>query len=37
MSARAETANQYGVDPELDELRGEPRFKQMLKQMNLPE
>jgi TolB-like protein/Tfp pilus assembly protein PilF len=37
MLARAETANQYAVAPELDELRSEPRFKAMLKQMNLPE
>jgi TolB-like protein/Tfp pilus assembly protein PilF len=37
MLARAETANQYAVAPELDELRSEPRFKAMLKRMNLPE
>jgi TolB-like protein/Tfp pilus assembly protein PilF len=37
MSSRAETASSYGVDPELDVLRSEPRFKEMLKQMNLPE
>jgi hypothetical protein len=37
MSARAETANAYAVAPELDELRSEPRFKEMLKRMNLPE
>ena len=35
--ARAETANSYAVAPELDELRSEPRFKAMLKRMNLPE
>ena len=37
MLARAETANTYAVAPELDELRSEPRFKEMLKRMNLPE
>jgi predicted negative regulator of RcsB-dependent stress response len=37
MLSRAETASSYAVSPELDELRGEPRFKAMLKQMNLPE
>ena len=37
MSGRAETANQYAVAPELDVLRSEPRFKEMLKRMNLPE
>jgi TolB-like protein/Tfp pilus assembly protein PilF len=37
MSGHAETANQYAVAPELDELRSEPRFKEMLKRMNLPE
>ena len=37
MSGRAETANQYAVAPELDDLRSEPRFKEMLKRMNLPE
>jgi tetratricopeptide (TPR) repeat protein len=37
MLARSETANQYAVSPELDYLRSEPRFKAMLKQMNLPE
>jgi hypothetical protein len=37
MLARAETASQYAVAPELDELRSEPRFKEMLKRMNLPE
>jgi len=37
MLAHAETASQYAVAPELDELRSEPRFKEMLKRMNLPE
>ena len=37
MLARAETANRYAVSTELDELRSEPRFKAMLKRMNLPE
>lgn len=35
--SRAETASTYATAPELDELRSEPRFKAMLKQMNLPE
>jgi serine/threonine-protein kinase len=37
VSAHAETASQYAVAPELDELRSEPRFKEMLKRMHLPE
>ena len=37
MSSRAETANSYAVAPELDGLRSEPRFKEMLKRMNLPD
>jgi len=37
LSSRAETANTYAVAPELDDLRSEPRFKEMLKRMNLPE
>jgi TolB-like protein/Tfp pilus assembly protein PilF len=37
MSSRAETANGYAVAPELDVLRAEPRFKAMLRRMNLPE
>lgn len=30
-------ASVYAVAPELDELRGDPRFKEMLKRLNLPE
>jgi eukaryotic-like serine/threonine-protein kinase len=37
MLSRTETANSYAVAPELDDLRSEPRFKAMLKRMNLPE
>ncbi len=29
--------NEYSIDPSLDELRDEPRFKAMLKRLNLPE
>jgi TolB-like protein/Tfp pilus assembly protein PilF len=37
MLTHAETANAYSVNPQLDELHHEPRFKAMLKKMNLPE
>ena len=37
MLSHAETANTYAVAPELDDLRSEPRFKEMLKRMNLPD
>jgi hypothetical protein len=37
MSSRAETASLFAVAPELNDLRSEPRFKAMLKRMNLPE
>jgi len=34
---RSERASSFAVAPELDGLRSEPRFKAMLKRMNLPE
>jgi len=37
MMSHAETASAYAVSPQLDELRDEPRFKAMLKRMNLPD
>jgi TolB-like protein/Tfp pilus assembly protein PilF len=37
MLSRAETASTYAVAQQFNELRSEPRFKAMLKQMNLPE
>ncbi len=37
MESHAETASVYAVAPEYDGLRSEPRFKAMLKRMNLPE
>jgi len=37
MASHAETASAYASNAELDELRSEPRFKAMLKRMNLPE
>jgi TolB-like protein/Tfp pilus assembly protein PilF len=37
MLGHSETASQYAVEPELDDLRSEPRFNEMLKRMNLPE
>jgi len=37
VSGRSFTAIYFAVLPELDELRSEPRFKAMLKQMNLPD
>jgi serine/threonine-protein kinase len=37
VSARSETATTYAVAPELYDLRSEPRFKEMLKRMNLPD
>jgi TolB-like protein/Tfp pilus assembly protein PilF len=37
VASRAETASAYAVAPEFDDLRSEPRFKEMLRRMNLPE
>jgi len=37
MTDRSEYASYFAISPELDELRDEPRFKAMLKRMNLPE
>jgi len=37
MMSHAETASSYAVSPQLDDLRAEPRFKAMLKRMNLPD
>jgi TolB-like protein/Tfp pilus assembly protein PilF len=37
MASHAETASAYASNPELDDLRSEPRFKAMLTRMNLPE
>jgi serine/threonine-protein kinase len=37
MSGHSENASGFAVFTELDELRDEPRFKTMLKKMNLPE
>jgi eukaryotic-like serine/threonine-protein kinase len=37
ISDRAPNARYFAVLPELDELRSEPRFKEMLKRLNLPE
>ncbi len=37
MLGRSETGYSYAVAPELDDLRSEPRFKEMLKRMKLPE
>jgi len=34
---RGASPGSYAVMPELDELRAEPRFKAMLKRLNLPE
>jgi hypothetical protein len=37
ISDRSSTAVFYGISPDLDDLRSEPRFKAMLKRLNLPE
>jgi TolB-like protein/Tfp pilus assembly protein PilF len=37
VAERGYWAGVYAVAPELDDLRSEPRFKEMLKRMNLPE
>jgi hypothetical protein len=37
MTEHGLNAQYYAVYPELDELRSEPRFKTMLKRLNLPE
>jgi hypothetical protein len=37
MLGRSEIVSYIAVAPELDDLRSEPRFKEMLKRMNLPE
>ena len=37
ISERAANARYFAVLIELDALRSEPRFKEMLKRMNLPE
>ncbi|HEY6246244.1 MAG TPA: hypothetical protein VIX17_19995 [Pyrinomonadaceae bacterium] len=36
MLSHAETASGYGVSPQLDDIRSEPRFQAMLQRMNLP-
>ena len=37
MADQSPTSSEFAVDPYLDELHNEPRFKAMLKQLNLPE
>jgi len=37
IDARGSNPNYYAVMPELDDLRTEPRFKAMIKRLNLPE
>jgi hypothetical protein len=37
VSSRGPLAMRFSVGPEFDDVRTEPRFKAMLKRMNLPE
>jgi len=37
ISDRSSTTVFYGISPDLDDLRSAPRFKAMLKRLNLPE
>ncbi len=37
VAGRSEVASSFAINPELDDVRSEPRFKDLLKRMNLPE